>query len=207
MIITRAVNSARKFPDLTPEQIVERAYEQNPEWRDKKHCPNCNASMEIALYEPDVADALLLLTVAREVRRKVNEGQPFTQANLVHVPTLATTDAVRHRTTRCSYLNLLKQPENKRNTGNWLITNWGWAALRGEQVPRFVKYFRGKLIGRSEKKTTLEQMLRTNVEKLRRAAQRRNVQPPAHLADLESYNPSEWVGYGGTMGGMFGQNE
>lgn len=168
-----------------------------PELTDKSLCANCKASMKIDLYEPDILDALLLLSMGRAVRENVRKGVPFTEANIVHVPTLPTTDAIRHRTTRCSYLNYIKQPDHIRNSGNWLITQWGWALLRGDAVPKTVRYFRGELVDRGEGTVTLSQMFQVHTDKVQAALARRGEYKNDLRSHFSDYNPGEWRGFGG----------
>lgn len=173
-----------------------------PELKDKSTCANCGASMEISLYSPDILDALLLLKIAEEVRNRMKKGMSFTEANLVHVPTLLTTDGIRHRTTRCSYLNYIKQPKEVSNTGNWLITQWGWKALRGEPVPKTVRYFRGKLIDRGEETITLSGMFQIHRDKVQEAIARRKKVRSDYVAEVKDYNPSEWAEFDGVVTGQ-----
>lgn len=163
-------------------------------------CFNCSAKMEIIEHTAGLFEALLLLRMAEQVRKNLEAGMPFTQANLIHIPTLDTTDAIRHRVTIASYLNLVKQPEDAKNSGYWLITQWGWKALRGESVPKTVQYFRRKLIGRGEEVTTLPEMFRTHREQVEAAiANRKNVRSD-HRSETRDYNPRDWFEVAGYAG-------
>lgn len=164
-----------------------------PALKDPKNCANCGASMVIDEYRPDSTDAALLIAMAKEVRHKISKGMPFTEANLVHAYTLPVSDAIRHRTTRCSYLNFIKQPEGQKNKGMYVITQWGWAALRGEPVPASVQYFRGELVGRSEEKITLGEMFR-NTKNLERASDYKK-------GIIAEYDPNMWREFGGIAEG------
>ena len=118
------------------------ALQQNfPAFQQKERCPNCDANMEVRLVTAGIHDALLLLKMGEAVRHEQRKGTEFSEANRVHTPSLPTTDAVRHTTTLASYLDLIWQPEKWRNSGYWLITDWGWKALRGEPVPEAGKVF------------------------------------------------------------------
>ncbi len=167
-----------------------------PDFNKKEWCTNCGASMAIDQYSPDILDALLLIEMGRAVKER-KKTLSFTEANLIHVPTLSTTDAIRHRTTRCSYLNYIKQPEGSKNSGNWLITDWGWKALRGEPVPKNVRYFRGQLVDRGNETITLPQMFKVHVDKVREAIARRKKPVSDHTAEVQRYNPREWYEGGG----------
>lgn len=168
-----------------------------PSLKQKELCPNCQANMKIDLYSPDILDGLLLFAMAQAVRKNQESGMGFTEANMIHVPTLSTTDAIRHRTTRCSYLNFIKQPDKAKNSGNWVITSWGWKALRGEPVPKYVKYFRGKFMERGTETITLSQMFQTHVDKVKEAVARRKLVKSDYVDLIKGYSPTEWVEIGG----------
>lgn len=162
----------------------------------KEDCYNCGRSMQITEYTADLHDGLLLFAMAKAVAKNVDAGMPFTEANKIHIPTLPTTDAIRHRTTKASYLNLVKQPEGIKNSGYWVITNWGWKTLRGEEIPRSVEYWEGKLIGRSEEMTTLAQMFKTHVQLVNKAIELKKSVAADYRAAVVDYQPRDWVKYG-----------
>lgn len=165
----------------------------HPELFQKEHCANCNASMKVEVYRADVFTAILLLKTAEVVRHNVSKGMNFTEANMVHVPTLPTTDAIRHRTTIARYLNYMQQPKTKRNSGYWVITHWGWKALRGDPVPHEVKIFRKKLVERSDSTTTLAGMFRDYEGRVEQSLERRQAVENDYRADVRTYDPIEWV--------------
>lgn len=168
-----------------------------PDYADKKDCYNCGSHMKLAVYTLGVMEALLMFAMAKEVRERTRKGVGFTEANLVHVMTLPTTDAVRHSITRCKYLGLVAQPEKKRNSGYWVITHWGWMLLKGAPVPRYALYWRKKLLERSEDKTTLSEAFRTHTEDVRRAVERRRDIKNDFRATIGEYAPMEWMDFGG----------
>ena len=166
-----------------------------PALKDKTKCPGCDRSMKITVYEADLHDALLLLAMAREVRENIRKGIKFTEANKVHLPTLKATHATIKRNTKCDYLGLVKQPKNWRGTGYWLLTRWAWKALRGEQIPKAVKYWEGQLLGRSEAQTTLGEMFDKHKELVRLAIAKRKAIKADHRAQFEDYDPKEWIDF------------
>ena len=168
-----------------------------PGYNDKSSCLNCGGSMEIAEYTAGLGEGLLLIAMANQVRHYVSKGLPFTEANKTHIPTLPTTDAIRHAITRASYLGLVAQPEGIKNSGYWVITSWGWKALRGDQIPRSAKWWRGKLIGRSTETTALGEMFRTHTDLVKRALEQRKKVKADHTDAISKYSPSEWVQFGG----------
>lgn len=164
-------------------------------------CFNCGRSMVITERVAGLHVALLLLAMAKDVRSKVhNQGMEFTDANLVDVPRLGTTDAIRHQTTIASYLNFIKQPEKLKQTGHWVITNWGWKALRGEPVPRTAKYWRGIFMGRSEEMVTLAGMFSTHKEQIERAMALKKRIRTDFRGQIADYNPNDWAEFGGYVG-------
>ncbi len=166
--------------------------------RDK--CFNCKRSMKVSVYTADLLDALLILGMAKEVRANVenrNLFNNFTDANKVHLPTLQLTQGILKRSTKCDYLGLIKQPENWRGSGYWLLTGWAWKALRGDEIPKSVKYWEGKLIGRSEEQTTLGEMFRTHGDLVKRAIEKRKHIRADHRAKYDDYQPSEWSNFNG----------
>ncbi len=168
-----------------------------PAIADPSRCPHCGASMEMKIYNADMHAGLLLFRMAKKVRENMAAGMSFTEANKVHVPTLETTDSVRHHVTIASYLNLVKQPEDWSGTGFWLITNWGWAALRGYPVPKAAKYFRGQLIERSHERTTLGQMFSAYNDKIALAVKRGKAIKADYRASVADFDPIQWTEFGG----------
>lgn len=161
------------------------------------HCFNCGRSMKITLYVADLFDALLIMAMAKVVRENMDKGMNFTEANKVHVPSLQTTNAIIKRQTKCDYLGLIKQPEELRGTGYWVLTNWAWKALKGMDIPKAVKYWEGKLIGRSEERTNLAQMFRTHRELVERAIAKRKQVRSDYRKEIVEYEQSEWSSFGG----------
>lgn len=163
--------------------------------RDK--CFNCKRSMKITEYVADLHDGLLLFAMARTVKHNMEKGMDFTEANKVHLPTLEASNATLKRNTKCDYLGLVKQPENWRGTGYWLLTGWAWKALRGDAIPKSAKYWEGKMIGRSEETTTLAAMFKTHLDTVQRAIEKRKAVKADYRAVVNDYQPSEWSSFGG----------
>lgn len=186
-------------PDVFVSGSYLKNYIANQKWPGllkKDKCPNCGATMKVDVYIPDMLDAILLMSVGEAVKANLKAGMSFTEANAVHVPSLPVSDAIRHRTTRCSYLNYLKQPLNLRQTGKWVITTWGWRALRNEPVPKKVKYFRGQMIEDSrEGQITLQEMMTNHKQKVEEAIKRRKTPQTDHREWVQRYNPADWIEY------------
>ena len=163
-----------------------------PELKDRSVCANCSASMVVNEYKADILNAVLLLKCAEQVYKNMEAGKPFTEANLVHVPSLPTTDAVRRRSSQLAALNYLHQPKGKKRTGYYLITTWGWAALRGDAVPKSVHVFRGEIVKRSEETTTLAEMFRTHKDKVENAIKARKTVENDYRADVGGFNVNTW---------------
>lgn len=165
--------------------------------RDK--CYNCSRSMKISVYKADILDALLIMAMARQVKANMLEGKTFSEANCVHIPTLQATQATQKRFTKCDYLGLIKQPEQWRGSGFWLLTGWAWKALKGERIPRSVKYWEGKLIGRGEETTTLAEMFQTHGDLVAQALARRKAVRSDYRAEFKDYKQSDWSEFGGII--------
>lgn len=200
-------------------QIVARMVKNNPEladdhdrlWAnlihavpslgDKAACGSCGRSMKITIYEADLHDALLLLAMARDVRESMQKGIPFTDANKVHLPTLKASHATIKRQTKCDYLGFVKQPDNWRGTGYWLLTGWAWKALRGEPIPAKVKYWEGNLLGRSIETTVLSTMFDKHRRLVELAITKRKIIKVDRRAEFNDYVPSDWVQIAGYQEG------
>jgi hypothetical protein len=195
-LITFAAKLIRIQPSLAADPTflwTKMVYELGPKLGDPGLCPGCQRSMKITIYEADLLDALLILAMAREVKNNKKLGMSFTEANKVHLPTLATTQGILKRQTKCDYLGLIKQPENWRGSGYWLLTGWAWKALRGESIPKAAKYWEGKLIGRSEAIVTLNDMFKNHTELVQQALAKRKAIKTDRRSDFADYNPRNWA--------------
>jgi len=163
-----------------------------PELRDHSQCTGCGRSMKITVYEADLHDALLILAMARQVRQNVKMGMSFTEANKVHIPTLAASHTTLKRQTKCDYLGLVKQNENWKGTGYWCLTGWAWKAIRGEEIPRAVKYWEGHLLGRGEETTTLDAMFQHHKDLVELALEKRKAVRADYRAKFADYDRTEW---------------
>lgn len=166
------------------------------EFKDPSKCEGCGRSMKVSIYEADLLDALLILKMAQSVRNAMKEGKTFTEANKVHIPTLGATQGILKRQTKCDYLGLIKQNDNWRYTGYWCLTTWAWKALRGEEIPKAVKYWEGHILGRSKAKTTLGAMFHTHKVQVYNQLLKRKAIRSDYRANFEDYDPNEWGGYG-----------
>lgn len=174
--------------------------------KDKEHCPNCAAGMIQNVYTADLHTGLLLYKAAQEVQLAVKKGKPFTEANLVHVPTLVHSQGATEATTKnvaiSQYLNFMHQPDSKKRTGFYVITTWGWKALAGEPVPKWVKVWRGEIVERSTETTTLKQMFQTHRDRVQKSvAMRRRIEAD-YTEDVRDYDPIEWRDFGGYQEGL-----
>lgn len=177
-----------------------------PELRDKTVCPNCKASMKEYVYTVDVLDALLLLEMAKAVREKRRKGIEFTIANQTRVPDLPTTHAVKCRTTQTAKLGLitqLKNRDNKRVLGTWVITRRGWEALRGQPVPRRVKVWRKKIEERFDDKITLSEALNSHKEYVEQAIRKGRNPKEDHRQVISEYQAGDWYEFDHHAGSLF----
>lgn len=169
--------------------------------KDKKRCPNCQASMVGFTNELDAPNAMMLIAMAQVVDQQIKKGLVFREANQVHVQTMQNaTYAMKSRTTTMSKLGLITKAleDGKHKQGKWLITKRGWAALRGERVPKSVEVWRNEIKDRGEGTITLQEVLTAYRGKKKRR------QADDLGGDLE-YQPSEWVHFSETYdGSLFG---
>jgi hypothetical protein len=194
-IVQLAARMVQKHPDMADnmDYLWTNVTRSVPGLGDKSKCGGCGRSMKITIYEADLHDALLILAMARKVRENLEKGIAFTDANKVHIPTLEATQATLKRQTKCDYLGLVKQPENWRGSGYWLLTGWAWKALRGEQIPKATKYWEGNLLGRSEATTTLSEMFERHRDLVKLALAKQKAVKADYRAKFEDYNPSDWT--------------
>lgn len=197
-IIQLAARMVQKDPSLAdnPDLLFTNLQASIQDLDDHSKCGGCGRSMKISLYEADLLDALLILKMAQQVKKHLREGKTFTEANKVHIPTLDATQGILKRQTKCDYLGLIKQNDNWRYTGYWCLTHWAWKALRGEPIPRAVKYWEGHILGRSKATTTLGQMFHTHTVQVCNALLKRKAVRSDYRANFEGYDPNEWGGYG-----------
>ena len=130
----------------------------------RKTCPCCQQKMPQEYeFTFSLLDALLLLKMAKAVRKLVNEGVPFTEANSVHLTESVSEANLCNRSTISSKLGLIAKHKKggKQIQGRWVITSRGWAALRGEAVPAWVSVLTGQITERTDEKVTLASALKT----------------------------------------------
>ena len=208
-IIARAV---QRNPNLAnnPDMLWATVVAAVPGLGKKDTCPNCSASMQEYIFEFDLMDALLLFSMARQVQLRLNtrdehgDDRTFTAANQVKTTQLTTSYAARSRTTQCSKLGLvakLKGANGHQVPGTWVITKRGWAALRGEEVPKSVRVWRGQILERPEETITIGEALRNHQEKVRDLYKRGKTVKTDHTGAFSDYNPNEWVHFAGTHQG------
>lgn len=162
----------------------------------KQPCPTCGHNMAPYVFTFDVADALLLLAMAKEVRARhvysrFNKDviKDFTVANQVHVPTIkGISHATKCRTTHCSKLGLLAKltKNGKHVAGCWVVTARGWQALRGEQVPATVEVTGGEITQRGTKTCTIREALQHGKENIEKAIARNKKPVHDYRADVDA---------------------
>lgn len=192
-IIRFTLNIIRSNPDLLLEEnyeLLKAHLRRNiPELSNREVCPNCDASMIGYTFVFDAYNAYLLMKMAEVVQSRLDAGLTFTEANKVHVPTLKTSHAIKCRTTQASKLGLIVQDRKEsghRIGGTWIITRRGWKALRGENVPKQVSVWRGKIEERCSDVTTIREALTHHRRRARR-------DESAIIGALEEYDPSRYV--------------
>lgn len=168
-----------------------------PALADKSICGGCDRSMKITLYEAGLCDALLVYAMAKEVNSRLRAGMEFTEANNVYLPGLDIRDVIKKRQTKCDYLGLIKQSEKMSGKGNWVLTTWTWRALKGEPFPKKVKYWEGKILGRSTEMTTLSGIF-SAYERTVQIMLAKGITPKSdYRLDFANYDPKSWIEFGG----------
>lgn len=188
-------NLRLKFGDAGKE-FYEELRAAYPSIGDPASCPNCDASMLEYVYSFDSLDAVLLFVMARSVRKYQAEGTEFSQANIVHVPNLSEVSlAVRCRTTQSSKLGLIAKykVKGKQVRGMWCITERGWAALRGEPVPRRVKVWRNQIEERFGETITLSAAFQLHHDLVTRAVEAGKRPNHDFRILVAEYNPHDWL--------------
>ena len=164
--------------------------ESIPELKDPSTCANCGASMAEYAATLDINDALLLFQMAKCIRLNQEHGMEFTDANKIRVssqPFIGHTQ--KCRTSKCAKLGLIARAGN----AEWSITARGWAALRGERVPKVRVTFRGQILERPEETTTLSEVFREHGEKMREKKMMERSMKEDKRPEFADYDPSEWV--------------
>lgn len=198
-LVESVVLAIKQYPDMleNTEKLHALLKEKMEGYGHVDTCYNCKRSMKITGYVADLHDALLILAIGRQVKMNMLQGMTFTEANMVHLPTLKVNNATLKRQTKCDYLGLIKQADKWRGTGYWCLTSWGWKALRGEPIPRVANYWEGILLGRSTETTTLTQMFNTHLDLVAQAIAKRKKIRSDYRADFRSYDPKQWNEFNG----------
>lgn len=203
-LIKIIVRMLSKSPSLIMniDNLMARVEEEIPELKNKTHCANCGASMVQYEYNVDVINTTLVIGMAAELKKRIAAGKQFTQANIIHVPTLPISNAARCRTTRCKKLGLIAKYNGEKSKGKWVITKRGFAALKGEAIPTGIIVWRGETIERAEKNTTFAQVKKDYITKITNYIEKHNEQPKGGTsAEVMNYESNEWVQFAGTHEG------
>jgi len=173
------------------DKLIAKVEAEVPELKDKTKCPNCDASMTQYVYNLNVLGTALVINMAKAVREATRAGKSFTEANIVHIPTLPTSDAIRHKTTHCAKLGLIAKyiKDGRQIKGMWVITKRGFAALKGEEIPNGIIVWRGRTIERPDNMTTFA--------KVRARHERKVGENNNYCAEVMDYNPNDWIGFAG----------
>jgi len=185
------------YPELLKATLITNIEELNhPET-----CGNCGGSMVEYIFELDCIDALMLLTMGKEVRRRLNEGLDFTEANKVRVQKLDTqTYAMKSRTTKMSKLGLVAKligEKGRQVPGTWVITKRGFDALKGRRVPKSVRVWKGRIEERNEETITLSQAFDSYRKKVEQIIRRNKNSKADYRNYFEDYRQEEWYTIGG----------
>lgn len=196
-LVETVVLAIKQYPDMleNTERLHALLKEKLEGYGKVEHCFNCRRSMKV-----NPLHTILLNAMAKSVREEVATGVPFTRANRTHVDKLWIQTAVKKQQSNAGYLNLIKQPEDTKKSGYWVITSWGWKALRGGEVPESARVWNKNILERSTQMTTLGAINTTYIKKME--AQRnygKAVKQADYRGDLKDYSPIEWAEYGGSV--------
>lgn len=169
-----------------------------PDFNNEAKCLNCGASMAEYIYTFTILDALLLFGMAKQVSKNLEKTRgEFTEANKVHLPSLK---GVNHTSMiRQGYtgkLGLIAKhmgANGRQERGMWVITRRGWAALRGEPVPKAVRVFRGKILERPDELITMTEVFRAYGDSVQRIVQAGKLPKIDNRKEMDGYTPMEWV--------------
>lgn len=182
-----------------PDFLLAQVAAKIPDFHDRSKCINCGASMAEYIFEFDVLDALLLYEMGKLVRERVQEMGPthFTDANKIRTPDMmATSLAVKCRTTQCSKLGLIakyRTSTGRHVPGTWVITKRGFEALRGLPVPRQVRVFRGEILERTADTVTIDQAFQLHHHKVMAKIKNGKKVKTDYRDDIKDYQPNEWI--------------
>jgi len=189
----------RNQPSLSPDFVLTQMAQWYPELKKISRCPNCNGSMQMYVFKFDVLDALLLIAMAEQVSER-SKTMNFTEANKVHVQSMESSAyAVRSRTTQCRMLGLVAKVKNEKGRhvgGMWSITSRGWAALLGDWVPAEVLTFQNEIVERSEKVTTIDQALKSHVQKVQDQQSEGKTPTSDYTQIIHRFSQFDWVQFG-----------
>jgi len=156
---------------------------------DPSKCLNCGASMAEYAEVIDINDALLLLSMAKIVRKRASTMHSFTEANKVRVSAEAIHHTQKCRTAKCRKLGLIA----KAGGAEWSITERGWAGIRGEQIPKVRISFRNQITDRPEELTTFPQIFAEHKAKMQHKEHNRRLPTGDKRQEFSDYNPADWV--------------
>lgn len=202
-LIQMIASIVKKNPEAlgNPEYLIACLVNTAPSLGQQDRCFNCDASMEEYTFQFDVLDALMLIGMANIVRENTKQwaNLGFTECNKVHVPSMENvTYAMKSRTTQMSKLGLVAKvmmPGNTQARGRWCITKRGWAALRGESVPKTVVSWHGKIEERPNELTTLQEALNTHIVWVEEAEARNKKPRKDYRTECHAYSADEWAGF------------
>lgn len=178
-----------------------------PELKERSVCANCGASMESYIYVLDCLDALLVYRMEKLVRSRVAGGMDFSEANKIHISSelKSTGYSVLSRQTQAGKLGLIAKVKNKNGSHNrakgWAITERGFDFLQGKRVPQKVKVWRNKILEHFDETTTISEAFITHKNKVQQAINARKNPKYDYRSEIDTYNVSDWYGFGGTQTG------
>jgi hypothetical protein len=200
-IISKIIDAIKANPGASTNPVyLESVLANNlPELYNPKVCANCGGSMVMYEYIFDFLDAILLLAMAKKVKENTAEAITFADANIVRVQQLPGLSlSIKCRTTIMSKLGLVSmcRAKGQRIPGMWLITKRGWAAIRGEQIPKSVIVYHNVIQDRPEELTTLSEAFKIHTDKVLAVRELHKLPKTDYRHLYEDYEPVNWVNFG-----------
>lgn len=95
----------------------------------------------------------------------------------------------------------VKNEKGRHVGGTWSITSRGWAALRGDLVPAEVLTFQNEIVERSEKVTTIDEALKSHVQKVQDKKDDGKIPTSDYTQIIHRLSEFDWVHFGETAQG------
>lgn len=155
--IAHTVRKKPKLADSTDDLMAYLA-RQIAGFDDDKHCLLCGGSTKAYIHAVTIRDVVLLTAMAATVKRR-KRTMSFTEANKVEPAKLNIGLGPWKRLGYARKLGLIAPIQDSGPVKEWAITRRGWAALRGEPVPKAILVFKDRILERDSDKITVPEII------------------------------------------------